>query len=105
MGNYREIHGHNRAYTPYYNNHVFSFVRYSDDEKLIIVCNFHAYDTFGFDLQIPPYLIEIWGLTDGEYSLTDQLFQKVTTKLYVNNGLGKTRVTLAALESFILRIE
>ncbi len=105
MGNYREIHGHNRAYTPYYNNHVFSFVRYSDDEKLIIVCNFHSGDTFGFDLQIPPDIIKTWGLNEGEYSLTDQLFHNVTTMLYVNNGLGKTRVTIAALESFIFRIQ
>ena len=103
-GKYQEIHGHNRAFTQWYNNHVFSFCRYSDSEKLIIVCNFHQTDTFGFDLEIPPYLIEIWGMNDGDYLLTDQLFDIYKTNLHISNKLGKVRITINALESFILKI-
>lgn len=104
IGKYQEIHGHNRAYTPWYNNHVFSFCRYSESEKLIIICNFHHTDTFGFDLEIPPYLINIWKMTEGNYQLTDQLSGNFNTILNISNSLGKTRITIAPLESFILKI-
>ncbi len=102
---YQEIHHHNRSYTPYYNHHVFSFVRYAAEEKLIIVVNFDANDSFGFDLEIPSALLTKWHINDGEYLLKDQLYKQETTLLKVKNGLGKTRVTLRPLESFIFKLE
>ncbi|MFZ4412362.1 MAG: alpha-amylase family protein [Bacteroidales bacterium] len=104
-GEYQEIHTHNRSHTPYYNHHVFSFVRYTAEEKLIIVVNFDAKDGFGFDLEIPTDLLRKWGINDGEYLLKDQLYQQETTILNVMNGIGKTRVTLRPLESFIYKVE
>ena len=101
---YQEIHGHNIAFTPWYNNHVFSFCRYSETEKLIIICNFHHTDKFGFELEIPPYLINEWKLNDGEYLLTDELSGTYKSHLKINNALGKTRIDIYALESFILKV-
>jgi glycosidase len=105
MGRYQEIHGHNRAYTPYYNHHVFSFVRYSGTEKLLIVCNFHPYDTFGFELGIPGDIIKDWGFADGNYNVTDQLYKNTTAILKVYYGYGKVRVDIGPLDSYILKIE
>ncbi len=104
MGKYHEIHGYNRYCTPYYNEHIYSFVRYSNSEKLIIVSNFDATETYGFDLEIPADLITTWGINNGEYMVTDQLYHKETAVLQVNNGVGKTRVTLRPLESFIFKV-
>lgn len=105
MGKYLEIHGHNRAFTPYYNHHIYTFVRYSNEEQLIIVINFHSKDTFGFDMEIPNYVIENWSLqNDGHYLLVDQLYHKASPTLFVNNGLGKVRIDINPLESFILKI-
>ena len=36
MGNYQEIHYYNKDHTQGYDHRVFSFVRWSSDEKLII---------------------------------------------------------------------
>jgi glycosidase len=105
MGSYQEIHHHNRWNTPYYNDQVFSFVRYSATEKLVIVTNFNATETYGFDLEIPINLISAWGLDEGELQMTDQLYRKETVKLKVTNGLGKTRVIVGPLESFIFKID
>jgi glycosidase len=103
-GVYREIHGHNRAWSKYYNNSIFSFVRYTDSEKLLIVTNFNARESYGFDLEIPEDIIKNWGLMDGEYNLTDQLYKKVSVRLYVNMGKGYVRVDTGPLESFVFKV-
>ncbi len=41
-GNYQDIHHFNRQNTEWYNDKVLSFVRWSDDEKLIVISNFNA---------------------------------------------------------------
>ncbi len=53
IGAYKEIHMFNREHTENYDHRVFSFVRWSDDEKLIIVSNFDADKNYEFDLKIP----------------------------------------------------
>lgn len=104
-GNYAEIHAFNRTNTAWYNDRVFSYVRWSHDQKLIIITNFDHNDTFGFDLQIPASIITAWGLEDGEYELEEKLYQSAKAKLHVHAGLGKVRVDLKALESWILELK
>ncbi len=105
MGEYADIHWHNRQNTEWYNDRVYSFVRWSGNDKLIIVSNFDANDTFGFELQIPQHIIEVWGLEKGNYTVTDQLYGKTTGNLKVENGLGKMRVDLKPLESFVFKLD
>ncbi|EMR03397.1 alpha-amylase family glycosyl hydrolase [Cesiribacter andamanensis] len=105
MGRYQEIHSHNRAHTEYYNDRVFSFARWSDGEKLLIVSNFDAENTFGFDLALPRELVAAWGLADGDYMLKDQLYQTASTQLQIRNGEGRTRVTLPPLASMIYQLQ
>ena len=104
MGEYREIHSHNRQHTEWYNDRVFSYVRWRDSERLIIVSNFDSHDTFGFDLGLPGEIIHAWDLSEGTYTLADQL-DGSTTQLIVENGTAKTRVELKPLESFIFRLQ
>lgn len=103
-GEYKEIHSHNRAHTEWYNDRVFSFVRWKGKDRLLIVCNFDGSDTFGFDLQLPAGIINTWGLGDGEYALEDQLSDH-SQKLIINEGSGKTRVDLGVLQSYIFKLQ
>lgn len=105
MGEYEEVHNFNRQNTEWYNDRVYSFVRWSDDEKLLIISNFNGDDRYGFDLQIPTDILEKWNITDGNYTMTDQLYNKYQSVLAVENGHGKIRIDLKPLESFILKIE
>ncbi|WP_373521350.1 alpha-amylase family glycosyl hydrolase, partial [Aquiflexum sp.] len=75
-GVYQEIHSHNRHHTEWYNDRVFSFVRWSYNQKLLIVCNFDAEQTFGFDLELPSDLIEKWNLKTGDLTLSEKLYGK-----------------------------
>jgi len=103
MGEFQDIHFYNKEHTEWYNHHVLSYVRWSGDEKLIIVSNFHANDKFGFELQLPPDIVEKWQLSEGEHRLTDVLYgsEKV---LKVKNGSAEVRIDIDPLESFILKL-
>lgn len=101
-GQYREIHSHNLTAASGYNNQVFSFVRWQDDERLVIVSNFSAKDGAEFKLEVPTEIISEWKLTDGEYAMSDKLYGRQFT-LTVKQGIGEIPVTLAPLESFVIR--
>ncbi|MEM9678953.1 MAG: alpha-amylase family glycosyl hydrolase [Bacteroidota bacterium] len=104
MGNYQDIHLYNQQNTEWYNDKVLSFVRWSDDEKLIVISNFNADDTYGFELQLPENLVTKLKLKDGSFDLTDQLYNMYKTTLTVKDGKASTRIDIKPLESFILKL-
>ncbi|WP_445735801.1 alpha-amylase family glycosyl hydrolase [Mariniflexile sp.] len=104
-GNYQDIHLFNRENTENYNDKVLSFVRWSTDEKLIVVSNFDAEKGYGFNLKIPKDLIETWNLKDGNYKTNDVLYNGFSSNLTVKDGVGSINIKLDALESFILKIQ
>ena len=103
--NYQDIHHYNRQHTEWYNDQVLSFVRWSDKEKLILVSNFNAENTYGFELQIPEDIIEKWHLKDGKYEVSDQLYNTYKSILKVKGETGKVRIDIGPLESYILKIK
>ena len=105
MGAYQDIHQFNREHTEWYNEKVLSFVRWTDEEQLLIISNFSSENSYGFDLELPQNIIEKWNLKDGEYPLKDQLYKKYSSKLVVKNTQAKVRIDLKPLESFILKIQ
>ena len=104
-GNYQDIHLYNRENTENYNDKVVSFVRWSTDEKLIIVSNFDAEKGYEFNLKIPKDLIETWNLKDGNHKTNDVLYNGFSSNLTVKDGVGSINIKLDALESFILKIQ
>ncbi|MDH5413287.1 MAG: alpha-amylase family protein [Flavobacteriaceae bacterium] len=105
MGAYKEIHMFNREHTENYDHRVFSFVRWLDDEKLIIVSNFDADKSYEFDLKIPKEVIDEWGLDEGSVKVFDLLYAKISTELVIDGGIGEVKVKLDPLESLILSIK
>jgi len=103
-GEYREIHSHNRSHTEWYNDRVFSYLRWKEDDRLIFVSNFDANENFGFELRLPAEAIQALKLKDGTYTLKDRL-DNHTLELTVAQGLGKTRIDIKPLQSFILHVQ
>jgi len=101
MGKFQEIQTANRGITPGYDIAIYSYTRWSDTEKLIIVTNFYSLASSNFELRIPTDIIQKWNLKDGTYTITDQLYHTKTTQLRVENGEGKAQISIAPLESFI----
>lgn len=103
MGKYQEVHAYNRANTERYGDKVFSFARWSVDEKLLILSNFNSEESQAFRMQLPADLMQQWQLKNGTYELTDQLYGS-TNELVVEDGTGFVKVALEPLQSFIYRL-
>jgi glycosidase len=103
-GYFQELQNDNRQTTKDYIESIYSFVRWSDTQKLVLVCNFSSTTKSSFDLKISDDVIRKWKMKDGIYNLKDQLYGKITTQLRVTNGQGFAKVTLEPLESFIFEI-
>lgn len=103
-GDYQEIHSHNLKYTEWYNDRVFSFVRWSNKQRVIVVTNFDSDQSFGFELALPTSLIETWGIEEGEVQLTEKLYGTVTPVLKVQPDKASFRVDLKPLESWVLEL-
>ncbi len=104
MGEYKEIHSYNRENTENYNDKIFSFVRWKDEERLLIVSNFEEL-AHKFQLKLPKELIEEWQLPDGTYALVDQLSGNQDFELEVKEGEASINLKLKELGSFILKLQ
>ena len=104
MGEYHDIHQYNRDKTLNYNSKILSFVRWSENEKLIIVSNFDANESHEFELKIPTEIIKKWDLENGKFRLKDKLYNHANFDLQVNDS-GKIALKIKPLESFILKLQ
>ena len=105
MGEYKDIHSYNREHTEGYNAKVLSFVRFSEEEKLIVISNFNEKETYKFQLKIPSEIIKKWNLKDGSYQLKDQLYNSKSFNLDINNLEGVINIEIHPLASFILQLQ
>jgi glycosidase len=104
MGNFQEIQTANRNITPGYDIAIYSYTRWSETQKLIVVTNFYSLASSNFELRIPADIIQKWNLKDGTYTITDQLYHQKTTQLRVENGEGKAQISIGPSESFIFEL-
>lgn len=103
LGKFQEIQSVNRKETQNYDQGLYSFVRYSEDEKLIIIANFSWVTSSRIDLIVPEDVIAAWKLTDGSYMVKDQLYGS-STVLNVVNGKGTIHLNIKPSESFIFKL-
>lgn len=103
MGDFQEIQSANRNKTDNYKEGIYSYVRYSDSEKLIIATNFSWINGASFDLKIPSNIISKWNLKDGNYTLQDQLSNQRRV-MTVANGVGILGIELDKSESVIFKL-
>jgi glycosidase len=104
MGQFQEIHSANTTNKKGYLPEMYSFVRWSDTQKLIVIANFSTSKASKFELIIPKEIIEQWHLKDGKYTIVDQLYQSKST-LKVINGQGKAKIEMKPSESFIFELK
>jgi glycosidase len=105
MGKYQDIHYHNREHTENYNVKVLTFVRWSDEEKILVTSNFDDHGEYRLNLKLPAGVIQEWGLGDGLYAMEEMLYGGPEFALRVEGGSGSVDVELQPLESLILRVK
>jgi len=104
MGEFEQIQDANLNAGSNYDFGLYSYVRWSDDEKLVIVTNFNQNTPVQCDVMIPADVVKKMNLKDGKYKLKDQLYGKSSTELVIENGVGKFKVKIGVNESFIYKI-
>ncbi|NDV41709.1 alpha-amylase family protein [Flagellimonas sediminis] len=105
MGEYQEIHFYNKEHTENYDHRVLSYVRWSENEKLIIVTNFDSEKNYAFNLKIPRDVVDKWQLKDGNYVLHEALYGIVNAELKVEKGIGNVSVQMEPLQSYIFGLK
>ena len=105
MGEYQEIHFFNKDNTENYNHKMLSYVRWSENEKLIVISNFDDTNSYTFDLKIPADVIQKWELQEGDYPLEEALYNAADATLSVKGNLGSIAMTLQPLESYIFKFK
>jgi glycosidase len=104
MGEYQEIHYYNKEYTKGYDHRIFSFVRWSDEEKLIIISNFDAEKSYDIDFKLPPKVVLKWNLKKGEVKLKEQLYDEAEIALNIEGDMGHISLKIRPLQSYIFKI-
>lgn len=101
-GEYGDLHTYNRNQTEGYPDRVFSFARWKDDQRLLVVTNFDDRKGYQFNLHLTPGILEAWELPgNGTYSMKD-LFSGKMIELKASKGSAHAHIDLEPLESLIL---
>ena len=103
MGQYREVHYYNKEHTPTYDHRIFSFVRWDESEKLVIISNFDTEMSYDLDFKLPPDLVKEWWLED-KVVLKEQLYGDTKTLLVNEKGEGNVSLRLEPLQSYIFKL-
>lgn len=105
MGKFEEIQTANRDKTSSYDPGIYSFVRWSEHQKLIVIANFSGVLKSTFELKIPADVISKWNLKDGKHQLNEAIYKSKSSVLSVVNGEGKMTVTIDPSESLIFELK
>ncbi|HSK13729.1 MAG TPA: alpha-amylase family glycosyl hydrolase, partial [Phnomibacter sp.] len=102
MGAYADIHSHNRDVNGGYHNKLFSFVRWSKGQKVVVVVNFSAEAPWLGSISLPDHVRTAWALRDGEYSMKNILNSGERSPLTVKGTSAEIDINLQPLGSLIL---
>ena len=104
MGEFQEIHSENVNLTEGYHDKVYSYSRWSQDEKLVVLTNFSTDKTANFNLKIPGELLKQWGINEGHHSFQDVLNPKAAIQLHYHGANGSASILLEPSQSVILKL-
>jgi glycosidase len=104
MGEYREIHTYNRTITEKYTNKIYSYVRWSDDEKLLVVANFSDDKYEQLNFKIPKAVLDEMKISKGLYELENQIEDEDLGELNVADGSGDIHLNMLPFEAKVFRL-
>ena len=109
QGYFYDLYHHNRMFSPGFDDSIYAFLRFTDQQQLLIVTNFDPEHTYEFTLKIPQTAVDAMRLTEEQYQLKD-IFQSDTSltldtqAVVVDEGEEGISMTLGPLQSYIFRI-
>lgn len=104
LGDFESIHEANLEAGLGYDFGLYSFVRWNEKEKLVIVSNFNQNTAVNCPVIITAEIVKRMNLKDGKYNLKDTIYGKSKTILTIANGVGKFELAIQPNQSFIYQI-
>ncbi|MEC7939459.1 MAG: alpha-amylase family glycosyl hydrolase [Pseudomonadota bacterium] len=95
-GHYRDLHQSNNL-----SDSVYAFLRYDDQELIIVAVNFSQYTTERVCLVIPRDVIKAIKIADGSYLLNEHIESTQQQELHVKEGVGGFNIELKPLASLV----
>ncbi|TQV75040.1 alpha-amylase [Aliikangiella marina] len=107
-GDYADLHATNLSRaradkTSEYDEKLYSFARWTEQEKLIVVSNFSDEKSYSTSLSIPVEVLAKMNIPSGDHSLMD-IMSGATYSLSVSDGVGEVKLTLKPLQSLVLQM-
>lgn len=109
LGEYASLHSHNldplydsASYN--YSEALFSFVRYTDDQAIIVVSSFAA-DKQVINLSLPQNILGLFGLEQGTHVMTDLLTNKTFGLAVDGSGEASVVLELKPNQSYVLELK
>jgi len=104
MGEFLSLQEDNLGANLGYDFGLYSFVRWSEKEKLVIVTNFNQNTAVNCEVIVPADVVKKMNLKDGTFVLKDQLYGNSQSELKISNGIGKFKLSIQPGESFIYKL-
>ena len=105
VGRYADLHRANRTYTEHYDDKLLAWLRWSDEQRLVLVANFRDRAYPPLTLELPADQVSALGLDDGRYVLHERIDEQIEAELLVEDGVGRIDLNLAPLAALILEIQ
>ena len=86
-----------------YTDKVFSFVRWKDNDKVIVVSNFSD-NNVDFELEISSDILKKMNISGGSVKLKDVLSESINL-LKIKDETGSVKIALLPLQSFVYQLE
>ena len=104
-GEYEDLHLFNlEKQDEGYDDGLYSFARWANGQRIIVVSNFDADNTKEFTLRLPVELVKKWELVNNSEAVHDLLNGR-DTGLYIEDGVGYLKLVLPPLESAVYKIQ
>lgn len=104
MGEFLSLQEDNLGANLGYDFGLYSFVRWSEKEKLVIVTNFNQNTAVNCEVIVPADVVKKMNLKDGSFVMKDQLYGNSQSELKISNGVGKFKLSIQPGESFIYKL-
>jgi len=104
MGEFLSLQEDNLGANLGYDFGLYSFVRWSEKEKLVIITNFNQNTAVNCEVIVPADVVKKMNLKDGTFILKDQLYGNSQSELKISNGVGKFKLSIQPGESFIYKL-
>jgi glycosidase len=101
MGEFLSLQEENLGANLGYDFGLYSFVRWNEKEKLVIITNFNQNTAVNCEVIVPADVVKKMNLKDGTFVLKDQLYGSSQSELKISNGVGKFKLSIQPGESFI----